>query len=68
MRKIIDAWERTAGRGISHFGPEANVLEKLRLYFQIFPLLDQVLQEIHSNDDEANRHGAKAGSFTDWQD
>ena len=41
MRKIIDAWERTAGRGISHFGPEANVLEKLELYFPIFPLMVQ---------------------------
>ena len=49
MRKIIDAWERTAGRGISHFGPEANVLEKLEaLFFQFCILWVRLLQKIHT--------------------
>ena len=69
MRKIIDAWERTAGRGISHFGPEANVLEKLEALFSNFASSGSGFYRkyIH-NDDEANRYGAKAGSFTDWQE
>ena len=69
MRKIIDAWERTAGRGISHFGPEANVLEKLEALFSNFSSSGSGFYRkyIH-NDDEANRYGAKAGSFTDWQE
>ena len=45
MRKIIDAWERTAGRGISHFGPEANVLEKLEALFSNFSSLGQAFTE-----------------------
>ena len=33
MRKLIDAWERTAGRTISHFGPEANLFTELEELF-----------------------------------
>ena len=32
--KLGDAWERTAGRGISHFGPETNLLSKLEQLFK----------------------------------
>ena len=34
MRKLVDEWERTAGRGISHFGPEANLFRELETLFK----------------------------------
>ena len=34
MRQLADEWERTAGRGISHFGPEANLFQEMEKLFK----------------------------------
>lgn len=68
MQKLMDAWERTAGRGISHFGPEANLFEELEVLFREFGAdgTGKIRLYLH-NEERAARHGQKAGTFTPWQ-
>ena len=67
MRQLIDAWERTAGRSISHFGPEANLLNELETLFSNYGMngTGQTRQYLH-NDESARTHGQKVGTFTEW--
>ena len=69
MRKLIDAWERTAGRTISHFGPEANLLEELEALFGDYgrEWLGRSRRYIH-DEDAARAYGQNAGTFTEWSD
>ena len=69
MRKLIDAWERTAGRTISHFGPEANLLDELGALFNQYGETGtgRARQYIH-NENSARAHGQKVGTFTEWSD
>lgn len=68
MQKLMDAWERTAGRGISHFGPEANLFEELEALFREFGAsgTGKIRLYLH-NEERAARYGQKAGTFTPWQ-
>jgi phosphoribulokinase len=67
MRKLIDAWERTAGRTISHFGPEANLFTELEELFNEYGEqgIGRARQYLH-NEDTARLHGQKVGTFTEW--
>ena len=69
MRRLIDAWERTAGRTISHFGPEANLLQELEQLFISYGAngSGQVRQYLR-NEDSARSFRRKPGTFTDWSE
>lgn len=69
MRRLIDAWERTAGRTISHFGPEANLLQELEELFISYGAngSGQVRQYLR-DEDSARSFRRKPGTFTDWSD
>jgi phosphoribulokinase len=68
MRRLVDAWERTAGRGISHFGPEANLFEDLEALFSEYGQSGTGRSRVYlHNEERAARYGLKAGSFTPWQ-
>ena len=68
MRELIDAWERTAGRSISHFGPEANLLDELESLFRDYGQegCGRIRQYLHE-EKNARRYGQKPGSFSPWE-
>jgi phosphoribulokinase len=67
MRKLTDEWERTAGRAISHFGPEANLFEDLEALFREYGEHGSGTTRLYLHDEErAARYGQKAGTFTPW--
>jgi phosphoribulokinase len=68
MRDLTDAWERTAGRAISHFGPEANLFDKLEALFREYGDQGSGSTRLYlHNEERAARHGQKAGTFSPWQ-
>ncbi len=68
MRKLTDEWERTAGRAISHFGPEANLFENLEALFREYGEQGTGTTRLYlHNEERAARYGQKAGTFTPWQ-
>jgi phosphoribulokinase len=69
MRRLIDAWERTAGRTISHFGPEANLLQELEELFISYGAngSGQVRRYLR-DEDSARSFRRKPGTFTDWSE
>ena len=68
MRKLTDEWERTAGRAISHFGPEANLFEELEALFREYGEQGTGTTRLYlHNEERAARFGQKAGTFTSWQ-
>ncbi len=68
MRKLTDEWERTAGRAISHFGPEANLFEELEALFREYGEQGTGNTRLYlHNEERAARYGQKAGTFTAWQ-
>ena len=68
MRKLTDEWERTAGRAISHFGPEANLFEDLETLFREYGEQGTGNTRLYlHNEERAARYGQKAGTFTAWQ-
>jgi phosphoribulokinase len=69
MRRLIDAWERTAGRTISHFGPEANLLQELEELFISYGAngSGQVRKYLR-DEDSARSFRRKSGTFTDWSE
>lgn len=68
MRKLTDEWERTAGRAISHFGPEANLFDDLEALFAEYGEQGTGTTRLYlHNEERAARYGQKAGTFTAWQ-
>ena len=68
MRKLVDEWERTAGRGISHFGPEANLFRELETLFKTYSKRGEGLSRLYlHNEDRASIHRQKPGTFTPWR-
>lgn len=57
------------GRNFSHFGPEANVFDRLEALFREYGEkgTGKLRHYIH-NDEEAERYGAAPGTFTDWEE
>lgn len=59
---------RTEGH-FSHFGPEANLFEELETLFRQYGKdgSGRIRQYLHTEEDAA-RHGQRAGRFTPWED
>ncbi len=69
MRQLADEWERTAGRGISHFGPEANLFQEMEKLFKNYGEKGSGISRIYlHNEEKAAKFGQKAGTFTPWMD
>lgn len=68
MHKLIDAYERTAGRAISHFGPEANLFEEIESVFREYGENGTGRTRLYlHNEERAARYRQKAGTFTQWE-
>lgn len=69
MKQKMAEAERQGDSHFSHFGPEANILNKLEDTFREYGETGkcQVRNYIH-NDEEAELHGAKSGNFSPWKD
>ncbi len=66
MREAIRVAE-AEGRNLSHFGPEANLFDKLEELFKHYGErgTGDVRKYLH-NEEEAEPYAQKAGEFTDW--
>jgi len=69
MRTLIEAAERRGERGISHFGPEANLFDELEALFRGYSesAIGRRRQYIH-NEEQAMRWNLPLGTFTEWED
>jgi len=69
MKRLIEDAERAGQRGISHFGPEANLFDELENLFRAYgeSATGRFRAYIH-NEEESVRSGLPMGSFTDWED
>ena len=65
---IVDA-ESRGERGISHFGPESNLLEELETLFRNYgeSAVGKRRSYIH-NEEQSLRWNLPMGSFTEWED
>jgi phosphoribulokinase len=68
MRRVMAEAEATGNDHFSHFGPEANLLPELEAVFKEYARsgTGQTRHYVH-DDKEAEKFGAKAGTFTDWK-
>jgi phosphoribulokinase len=68
MRERVRVADSGAGPPISHFGPEANLLEELAATFAEYGATGggKVRRYIHDTG-EAKELGGEAGTFTDWR-
>jgi phosphoribulokinase len=69
MRRLIDEAEARGERGISHFGPAANLLEELEALFRGYgeSAVGRKRFYIH-NEEQAMRWNLPMGTFTEWED
>jgi phosphoribulokinase len=69
MKRLIDEAEAAGRRGISHFGPEANLLEDLEALFRGYgeSAVGRRRLYIH-NEEQSVRHNLPMGTFTEWED
>ena len=69
MKILIEDAEREGKRGISHFGPEANLLPELETLFRAYgeAATGRRRYYIH-NEAEAMRWNLPLGTFTEWED
>jgi phosphoribulokinase len=68
MRRLIEIYENTGGRAISHFGPESNLFEELETLFREYAAHGTGKARLYlHNEERAARYGQKAGTFTPWQ-
>ena len=69
MKVLIEDAEREGKRGISHFGPEANLLPELESLFRAYgeAATGRRRYYIH-NEAEAMRWNLPMGTFTEWED
>jgi phosphoribulokinase len=68
MKKAVGEAEKE-GRNLSHFGPEANLFDKLEDLFHRYSEngTGQIRKYLH-NDDEAAPYNQEPGTFTPWED
>jgi phosphoribulokinase len=68
MRRAMAEAEAAGNDHFSHFGPEANLLPELEAVFRDYSRTGtgQTRHYIH-DEKEAEKYGAKAGTFTDWE-
>ncbi len=69
MKTLIEEAERAGRRGISHFGPEANLFAELESLFRAYgeAATGRRRHYIH-NEAHAMRWNLPMGTFTDWED
>lgn len=69
VKKAVAESEKTNGRPISHFGPEANEFEKLEALFKEYSESGKGQTRLYlHNDEEAAPWKQQAGTFTPWKD
>lgn len=68
MKQAVADSEKTGGRPISHFGPEANEFEKLETFFREYGEKGQGERRLYlHNEEEAAPYNQEPGTFTPWQ-
>jgi phosphoribulokinase len=69
MREQIEIAEQE-GRNLSHFGPEANIFDKLEELFKTYGETGTGKRRLylHSEEEAALYEGLKPGEFTPWED
>ncbi len=69
MKQLIEEAESRGERGISHFGPEANLLEELEALFRGYgeSAVGRKRSYIH-NEEQSVRWNLPMGTFTEWED
>jgi phosphoribulokinase len=67
MLQAIEEAERTSGRALSHFGPEANLFDELESLFRTYgdTGTGRYRHYVH-NDEESAHWGHEPGTFTPW--
>lgn len=69
MKKAIADSEKKGGRGISHFGPEANLFEALEALFREYNHNGTGKTRLYlHNEEEAAPFAQEPGTFTPWTD
>jgi phosphoribulokinase len=68
MKREIATSEKNSPRPISHFGPEANLLEELETLFHQYSETGtgKIRRYLH-NEEEAESYNQKPGTFTEWE-
>lgn len=68
MKQAVAESEKSGGRPISHFGPEANEFEKLETLFKEYGDTGSGMTRLYlHNEEEAAPYDQKPGTFTPWQ-
>jgi phosphoribulokinase len=69
MKRIIDEAEARGERGISHFGPDANLLEDLEALFRGYGESGVGRKRVYiHNEEQSVRWNLPMGTFTEWDD
>lgn len=66
MKRAVDE-SIAAGRPISHFGPEANLFDKMEELFRTYAETGTGLVRHYVQDGESELYGQEAGTFTPWE-
>ncbi len=67
MRKELKLAKKE-NRNLSHFGPEGNLFDKQYELFKSYGESGAGMRRYYiHNEEEAERHGAKPGTFTEWE-
>lgn len=68
MKNTVAESEKSGGRPISHFGPEANEFEKLETLFREYGETGSGMTRLYlHNEEEAAPYNQKPGTFTSWK-
>ncbi len=69
MREVMKTETEKGNHRFSHFGPEANILDKLEETFKNYSETGNGLTRHYVHDDkEAELYGSAPGTFTDWEE
>ncbi|HLW05280.1 MAG TPA: phosphoribulokinase [Azoarcus sp.] len=69
MKRQIDQAEAKGERGISHFGPDANLLDELETLFSNYGTSGTGRKRFYiHNEEQSMRWGLPMGTFTEWED
>jgi len=68
MKRVMAAEATKGNLHFSHFGPDANILDRLEAAFRDFGESGQSTTRHYVHDaEEAAKYGAQPGTFTDWE-
>ncbi len=69
MREVMKSETDKGNHRFSHFGPQANILDKLEETFKNYSETGNGLTRHYVHDDkEAGLYGSAPGTFTDWEE